>query len=126
MEVRMDEEDHGRPTPKLSMGIDPASIPNDVRVIVRAHRQGNGQFISLVRLPAKRWIGGVCAGIAYKLGCRPAAVRLAFILLTLTFFIGPAIYLPLWLFVPICRKLPKDFSVRIGIEPEQNLDDDST
>jgi phage shock protein PspC (stress-responsive transcriptional regulator) len=107
------------------MGIDPASIPNDIRVILRAYRQGNGQLIHLKRLPGKGWLGGVCAGIAYKLGCRPFVVRLAFILLTLTFFLGPAIYLPLRLFLPISKKSPKDFDVRISKTHDSRDYDDS-
>jgi len=110
--------DDERPPMKLSMGIDPASLPNDVRVIVRARRQGNGQLILLKRLPGGGWIGGVCAGIAYRLGCRPAAVRIAFVLATLTFGLGLALYVPFWILVPRRKRMPKDYASRTGLGPD--------
>lgn len=117
-------DDQGRKPPKLEMGIDPASIPNDVRVIVRAHRRGNGQLIRLKRLPGKGWTGGVCAGIAYRLGCRPYVVRLAFVLSTLTFGLGAALYVPLRLFLPVPRRIPRDFNARVGKAPDPDDPDD--
>lgn len=115
-----DDEEGGRP-PKLEMGIDPASIPNDVRVIVRARKQGNGQLIRLKRLPGAGWFGGVCAGIAYLLGCRARTVRWVFVLSTLTFGLGLALYVPLRLLVPKRKRMPKDFRSRTGLGPD--LDD---
>jgi len=112
----MDDEEGSRP--KLEMGIDPASIRNDIRLIVRARRQGSGQLIALKRLPGKGWIGGVCAGIAYRVGCRPSAVRFAFVLATVTFGLGLALYVPLWLLVPRRRRMPRDFSSRTGLGPD--------
>lgn len=111
------DDDEDRKPPRLEMGIDPASIPNDLRVILRAYRQGNGQLIRLRRLPGRGWTGGVCAGIAYKLGVRPYVVRMAFVLSTLTFGLGAALYVPLRLFLPVPKRLPKDFEARIGKKP---------
>ena len=95
-----------------------ARRPNEARdaimEIARARRQGSGQLIRLQRLPGKGWTGGVCAGIAYRLGCRPALVRVIFVATTLTLCLGPAVYLPLRLFLRSARRVPKDFDLRIG------------
>ncbi|HTK60253.1 MAG TPA: PspC domain-containing protein [Candidatus Baltobacteraceae bacterium] len=117
----MDDEE--RPRMKLEMGIDPASIRNDVRVILRARRAGNGQLIPLKRLPGKGRLGGVCAGIAYRVGCRPSAVRAAFILATVTFGLGLMLYVPLWLLLPRRKRMPKDFASRTGLGPDPDPDD---
>lgn len=45
-------------------------------------------------------LGGVCSGLANYMDVDPVAVRLAFVLGTLFWGIGPLIYLVMWLIVP--------------------------
>jgi signal transduction histidine kinase len=47
-----------------------------------------------------RWLGGVCAGIARRLGVDPALVRLAFVVATAAGGLGVALYALAWLVVP--------------------------
>lgn len=47
-----------------------------------------------------RWIGGVCSGLAQRLGVDPLIVRAGFILLGLIFGTGVTLYLVLWLLLP--------------------------
>ena len=47
-----------------------------------------------------RWIGGVCGGLALATGVEAWLWRLMFVLFTLTFGFGVAIYVLLWIFVP--------------------------
>jgi phage shock protein PspC (stress-responsive transcriptional regulator) len=47
-----------------------------------------------------RQIGGVAIGIAEAFGISVTFVRLAFIVLTFVSFIGPPLYLVLWLLIP--------------------------
>jgi phage shock protein PspC (stress-responsive transcriptional regulator) len=47
-----------------------------------------------------RWIGGVCAGLAHRLGVSPNTVRLVFVLSCL--LPGPqfVVYIALWILMP--------------------------
>ena len=57
----------------------------------------------LYRDPDRRYLGGVCSGIAAWLGVTPLAVRLIFLILTLFyFFYGAAVivYILLWIIIP--------------------------
>lgn len=67
------------------------------------------------RAPAgKRWIGGVCAGIAYTMGAPVWVVRLVVLLAILFWGLGILPYLVLWILVPRWDALPPDFDARTG------------
>jgi phage shock protein C len=55
---------------------------------------------ALRRSRTDRWLGGVCGGLAKASGVESWVWRLVFVLFTLTFGFGVAIYLLLWIFVP--------------------------
>jgi signal transduction histidine kinase len=54
----------------------------------------------LRRDPTRRWLGGVCSGIAMRLGVSPVLVRLAFVVATAAGGIGIALYVLSWLVIP--------------------------
>jgi signal transduction histidine kinase len=54
----------------------------------------------LRRDPSRRWLGGVCSGIAIRLGVDPALVRLAFVVAAAAGGIGIAVYALGWLVIP--------------------------
>lgn len=110
-----DQDDDGKPKLRPEVQLPPGKM--DVRQHHKAMHQTDGRLVALERLPGKGWTGGVCAGIAYRLGCRPYVVRMVFVLSTLTFGLGAAAYLPLRLFLPAPKKPPKDFEARIGKKP---------
>ncbi|GAB3391476.1 PspC domain-containing protein [Massilia agri] len=55
---------------------------------------------TLRRSRLDRWLGGVCGGLALATGVETWLWRLMFVLFTLTFGFGVAIYVLLWIFVP--------------------------
>jgi len=59
-----------------------------------------GELGSLRRSRSDRWLGGVCGGLAVPSGVESWIWRLMFVLFTLTFGFGIAVYLLLWIFVP--------------------------
>ena len=63
----------------------------------------------LRRIPAKGWLGGVCAGIAYYYKFPVWLVRAGWLILLV--FIGPAVtpYFLLWIIVPKMENAPEDF-----------------
>lgn len=48
----------------------------------------------------KRWVGGICGGLAAKFGWDPLVVRIAVLISFLFPFIGLATYLVAWLLLP--------------------------
>lgn len=66
-------------------GSDPA-VPTRRR---RAYRVDDG-----------RWLGGVCAGLSEHLGWPVTLLRLAFVALTMTQFVGVIVYAVLWVALP--------------------------
>ena len=58
------------------------------------------EFNRLRRSRTDRWLGGVCGGLGRASGMEAWIWRLVFVLFTLTFGFGVAIYLLLWIFVP--------------------------
>ena len=58
------------------------------------------EFSRLRRSRNDRWLGGVCGGLGRASGMEAWIWRLVFVLFTLTFGFGVAIYLLLWIFVP--------------------------
>jgi phage shock protein C len=67
-------------------------------------------------LPHKGPIGGVCAGLGYRLGVAPWAIRLGLTLSVLLWGVGLGIYLLLWIFVPNADITPRDYAARTGDE----------
>ena len=64
-------------------------------------RNGAGDFSSLRRSRADRWLGGVCGGLAGTLGLDAWIWRLLFAVFTiLTSGFGALVYLLMWIFVP--------------------------
>jgi signal transduction histidine kinase/phage shock protein PspC (stress-responsive transcriptional regulator) len=55
---------------------------------------------ALRRDRSRRWLGGVCAGIARRYGIDPALVRLAFVIATAAGGFGVALYALAWLVIP--------------------------
>lgn len=64
--------------------------------------------------PGNRWLGGVCAGLAYTAGIPVWIVRLLVVVTFLFYGVGILPYLLLWLLVPKWPELPADFSTRTG------------
>ncbi len=56
--------------------------------------------LGIMRDPADRWLGGVCSGIAHRLGVDPVIVRIALIVLTVMGGIGLPAYLVAWALLP--------------------------
>ena len=54
----------------------------------------------LRRDPSRRWLGGVCAGIARRVGIDPALVRVAFVAAAAAGGVGVALYALGWLVIP--------------------------
>jgi phage shock protein C len=53
----------------------------------------------LVRPGHGKWIGGVCAGLADRLGLPRFLVRLGFVIFGL-FGVGEIVYIALWIIIP--------------------------
>lgn len=68
----------------------------------------------LRRVTAEKWIGGVCAGVAYSLGAPVWLVRLALVILGLCYGFGVVPYLLLWIFMPAWDATPADYAERAG------------
>src|SRR6476469_2807784 len=81
---------------------------NDAPSQVQGHGQGHGLdgFYTALRRPGivrqsnGRWFAGVAAGVARWLGVDPLVVRGGFILFSIFFGMGLALYLVLWLLMP--------------------------
>jgi len=54
----------------------------------------------------ERRLAGVSPAVAYALAVPVVGVRLAFVVLTLLHFVGPILYLALWLLVPFAPGTP--------------------
>ena len=83
--------------------------PTDLQIVNRELKA-----LHCLTHPDVEWIGGVCAGIAYRLGWAPWVVRLIWVISILTIGVGIGVYLLLWLFIPNAPKLPSDYSARTG------------
>ncbi|CAN5589396.1 hypothetical protein BH23ACT6_BH23ACT6_26160 [soil metagenome] len=53
-----------------------------------------------VRRTPDRWLGGVAAGLAHRMGLDPLVIRAGFIVLGLFFGLGVALYLVAWALIP--------------------------
>jgi phage shock protein C len=58
------------------------------------------EFRRLRRSRTDRWLGGVCGGLGHISGMESWIWRIVFVMFTLTFGFGLAIYILLWIFVP--------------------------
>ena len=54
---------------------------------------------TLVRPRRGRWLAGVCAALAERLGMSPTLVRIGFVLFGL-FGVGEIAYIALWIIIP--------------------------
>jgi len=79
-----------------------ASTPPGPGVNLNKHGESiiGSNLNTLRRSRLDRWLGGVCGGLALATGVETWLWRLMFVLFTLTFGFGLAIYLLLWIFVP--------------------------
>lgn len=62
----------------------------------------------LYRYPDVGWLGGVCAGIAYRLKIQTWIVRLVTLLAILFLEVPLIVYILLWIFMPK-KDMPKDY-----------------
>ena len=66
------------------------------------------------RIPQAEMVGGVCAGIAYRLEMPTWGVRLVFMAMILGLGFGFIPYLLLWWLVPTTDTMPRDYRKRTG------------
>lgn len=71
------------------------------------------ELVQYRRLSGPGWIGGVCAGLAYRTGLPTWAIRLVWALLILCKGVGLVPYVLLWIFVPKAST-PSDYTDRTG------------
>ncbi|MGB7448660.1 MAG: PspC domain-containing protein, partial [Ornithinimicrobium sp.] len=68
----------------------------------------NGPFDRLRRMDLRRspdgWLGGVCSGLAHRVGLDPLVVRAGTVLLVVFFGLGLLLYLLAWAFIPDTRE----------------------
>lgn len=62
----------------------------------------------------REWVGGVCSGVAYRLGIPTWIVRLVWFSSVALLGVGALAYIMLWVFVPEADNLPKDYNARTG------------
>jgi phage shock protein PspC (stress-responsive transcriptional regulator) len=74
----------------------------------------NGEIKEFRRIFSRGWVGGVCAGIAYRLGTAAWLVRLVAFLCLWFYGVGLLAYALLWLFVPDAGLTPSDYEERVG------------
>ncbi len=63
--------------------------------------------VGLTRRQRGSWVGGVCTGLADYLGAPVWPIRVAFVLLSMTAYIGVVIYAALWAFLPVSDEPPE-------------------
>jgi len=68
----------------------------------------------LRKVREKKWIGGVCAGIAYWAALPAWVVRLVLTLSVLCLGFGFLLYLLLWIFMPAWDETPADYDAVAG------------
>lgn len=68
----------------------------------------------LRKIPERKWIGGVAAGVGYWLGVPTWVVRLLWAC-SITFFgAGALLYVLFWIFMPKWEQTPLDYEERAG------------
>ena len=68
----------------------------------------------LRKVRGRKWIGGVCAGIAYTLGVPAWLVRVVLTLSLICFGFGALLYVLLWIFMPAWEETPADYDALAG------------
>jgi phage shock protein PspC (stress-responsive transcriptional regulator) len=68
----------------------------------------------LRKVPDKKWIGGVCAGVAYWAALPAWVVRLVLTLSVLFMGFGFLLYILLWIFMPAWDQTPEDYEAVAG------------
>ena len=66
----------------------------------------------LYRDPDRRFLGGVCAGLAAWLGVSPLIIRIVFILLTVLWGTSLAVYLITWIIIPQAKTTAQKLEMR--------------
>ncbi|MBT4849760.1 PspC domain-containing protein [Candidatus Parcubacteria bacterium] len=64
---------------------------------------------SFRKIEDDHWIGGVAAGLAYKLGVKTWIIRLLWAAALCYYGVGLGIYILLWIFVPSWDQDPEDY-----------------
>ena len=78
-------------------------------------------MISRITNPEITIVGGVLAGLAYRMGLPTWTLRVAFILsLFITLSASLIIYLVLWVVMPPKYISKEEFDVGVGMHPENN------
>ncbi len=93
------EEEAGEGTPTCPLCAEPVKAA----AVVCPHCRGqirNGFLSDTYRNRPGRQIAGVAIALADVLGVSVTFVRLVFVVLTFVNFLGPVIYMTLWLFLP--------------------------
>lgn len=68
----------------------------------------------LRKVAERKWIGGVCAGVAYWLGFPAWLVRLAWVFALFYYGAGFFLYILLWIFMPKWDVTPEDYDQLSG------------
>ncbi len=68
----------------------------------------------LRKIKGEGWIGGVCAGVAYKFEIPVWIVRLVWALAVFGAGLGSWLYIFLWIFMPKWDKTPEDYDEVTG------------
>ena len=68
----------------------------------------------LRKITEKKWVGGVCAGIAYAVGAPTWAIRLVATASLVLYGFGALPYILLWIFMPAWERTPADYETVAG------------
>lgn len=74
----------------------------------------NREIKKFRRIPQNSVVGGVCSGIAYRLGFPTWVVRLVWFSSVAWLGVGALAYILLWIFVPVAGEIPSDYAKRTG------------
>ena len=68
----------------------------------------------LRKVKGKKWVAGVCAGVAYWLGIPTWLARLVWTSLVIFAGFGLLLYVLLWIFMPVWPATPPDYEAVTG------------
>jgi phage shock protein PspC (stress-responsive transcriptional regulator) len=74
----------------------------------------NRELKKLRRITDEAMVGGVCAGVAYRLATPTWLVRLIWFATVACAGFGLGLYILLWIFVPDAYETPGDYEDRVG------------
>ncbi len=66
----------------------------------------------LCKIPQKRLIGGVCAGLGWYMGISPTILRVIFAIVGFFWGAGLVAYLICWAIFPKAKEVPEDWKER--------------